>query len=117
MGKARSALRAKRGAVPAVQSHDSSRLLIWIFQLLLVSISKSLTSVSGFAGRILAFQLWGCRSTFRVFVWLRRVIERCTAYLWAPAFTNVGSRGHSLQRWVQGYGLPALRRLHVVLGE
>lgn len=89
------------------------KLLLWIIQLSLVSISRTLTAVSAPFSRIIAVQLFCGRSALRLLTWIKGVVLHWIAWLWQPAF----SRQSVISRVSRQYGVAAIRRCHVILGE
>jgi len=92
---------------------QADRLLLWILQLSLVSISKSVTAFSSTCGRWLSLQLYMGRSTLRLLTWLKGIVLHVVAWLFQPALP----RQHWIQRWGRAYGIAGFKRVHVVLGE
>jgi hypothetical protein len=95
------------------QRSQADRLFLWILQLSLVSISKSVTAVSSTCGRWLALQLYVGRSGLRLLTWLKSIVLHAVAWLFQPALP----RQHWIQRWGRAYGIAAFKRVHVLLGE
>lgn len=100
------------GAVKASSSAEH-KLLIWILQLSLVSLSRCLSAVSAPFGRLLCVQLFVGRSCGKLLTWLKGLVFHLVAWFCGPAV----SRNHWIQRWSRSYGVEVIRRCHVVLGE
>ena len=119
MGTRRRAPRGGGGAAQRSSAHalasrsNADKLALWLLQVLLVTLSKSLASVGSMGGRWFAWQLWCGRSTLHLAAWLRTLLLHTVAWLWQPA----GPRSAWPQRWARAFGAEAIRRVHVLLGE
>lgn len=104
----------RRGKAQSVAPRSNAdRLAIWLLQVLLVTISKSIGSVGSMGGKFFAWQLWCGRSTMSLASWLRTLLLHTVAWLWQPA----GPRSSWPQRWARAFGAEAIRRVHLILGE
>lgn len=113
---AKAARRKAAAAGPHAQlaaRSNADKLALWLFQVLLITLSKSLSSVGSLGGRWFAMQLWCGRSTLHLARWLKTLLLHSIAWLWQPS----GPRSSWPQRWARAFGVEAIRRVHVLVGE
>jgi hypothetical protein len=104
---ARGSYRAPSKKAPQRGAADT---LLW---LILLTITKSINAVSAVAGKWLLSTLWAGKSVLSLSAWLRRLVLRLVGWIWQPAT----SERHIIQRWARTWGVAAVRRFHIVLGE
>lgn len=106
----------KKALVPH-RGSDKERLLLFVLQVALVSVSKVLTStgslLSGTVGRFLGLQLWCGRSTWALASFVRALLLRSVAWFAQP----VVGRSHWVQKWSRAWGGPLIRRWQAIVGE
>jgi hypothetical protein len=108
--KTKHVARPRGGGAPLKQRANGDKLILWLLQLLLVSVYRihSLT-----VGRVVASSLLCGRRAFSLLTWTQRTVFHVVGALWRP----FGPPDSRLQRFARSWGLAAVRRVDVLLGE